>query len=320
MSLRFGKIHAIPLHIMKLIDDAQPSALLQGSTLYPCPMPQEDRKQATNRPSERLELLQHMISPVTSVVLSPPCILKKSSYLQDIRVIADFIHSNPDPKSDGVLKLILSLQKKWPTATPIEILYGEPWGFWKKPYIRQNTRLTNNVEDALTNLAQAGCVVSESEKTVLGHIITYISGWSASDPQHMGEPCFKFIQYIYRHLGHLYPILDDIWWPEVVENLPPGITPLFPLRILFNGQNYYVCLPETCLMYKAGSTLEEVFLGLKAHKDTALPEDDSWECVDVPEWPDESYNYFPEWATAKSSSRKWELAWEIEPFIPPDVR
>jgi hypothetical protein len=134
----------------------------------------------------------------------------------------------------------------------------------------------------------------------------------------MDDPCFKYIQYSFRHLGHLYPILDDIWWPEVVEQLPRGINPDFvPLRILLsNGKNYYVYLPETDVMYKAGSTLEEVFLGLKEDKDRRTPGDDSWECEDGPDWPDGHYMYFPGWTRAKDSLRRWKLAWDIEPFIP----
>jgi hypothetical protein len=77
-------------------------------------------------------------------------------------------------------------------------------------------------------------------------------------------------------------------------------------------------LSETDVMYKAGSTLEEVFLGLKEGKDQATPEDGLWECEAGPDWPDGHYMYFPNWATEKDPSHNWEPAWEIEPFIPPN--
>jgi predicted RNase H-like HicB family nuclease len=309
---------------MVSVDDTiQSSALLPRPTPDLCLGAQEEEWQAASAPSERLKLFHHMTAPdtlpATSLEYHPT---KKSfPYLDDYDIVEDFVLHSADPKSTEALNLVCSFEEKWPTVPPIEILHGEPWEIWEKPIIRMNTRLTNNIEDALTNLSKAGCLVSESEKTFLSYIITHRLAWSASDPQHMEEPCFKYIQHSFRHLGHLYPILDDIWWPEVVESLPDGINPSFLLRVLLsNEQNYYVYLPEVDIMYKAGSTLEEVFQGLKEFKDQSIPEGGSWEYEEGPGWTGEGhYRHFQMWATAKDSSREWEPAWEVEPFIPPDA-
>jgi hypothetical protein len=101
----------------------------------------------------------------------------------------------------------------------------------------------------------------------------------------MSEPCFKYIQYRNRHLGHLYPILDNVWWPEDVEGIPPKVFPGTPSHFLFaNDEYYFVYSFENHFLYKAGKTLEEVFVGLKEGKDIGLPDEGSWEYEDIPDY------------------------------------
>lgn len=91
-------------------------------------------------------------------------------------------------------------------------------------------------------------------------------------------------------------------------------------HMISNEKNYYVYLPEVDVMYKAGSTLEEVFQGSKEYKDHSIPDDGSWEYEEGPGWTGEGhYRHFQMWATATDSSREWEPAWEVEPFISPDA-
>jgi len=71
------------------------------------------------------------------------------------------------------------------------------------------------------------------------------------------------------------------------------------------------------MLYKAGSTLEAVFMGLKEGRDKGTPEDGSWEYEESPDeediWPS---RHFPEWILGPSD--KCVEAWPVEPFIPPD--
>lgn len=55
-------------------------------------------------------------------------------------------------------------------------------------------------------------------------------------------------------------------------------------HMISNEKNYYVYLPEVDVMYKAGSTLEEVFQGSKEYKDHSIPDDGSWEYEEGPGW------------------------------------
>jgi hypothetical protein len=132
----------------------------------------------------------------------------------------------------------------------------------------------------------------------------------------MEEICFQFIQYRYRHLGYLHPILDYIMWPEEVEKIPiSGWVDPNHFRILFATKDYYyIYAPEDDLMYKAGRTLEEVFEGPQWGKDSRG--EIVWECMERPAWCGKFGAFFPTWSDDGHPGRR-RLQEEIEPFVPP---
>jgi hypothetical protein len=214
-------------------------------------------------------------------------------------------------------ELLNSLQTDWPYAPLLHaVLYGEPWGL-SEPIIRLNTHPKNDFGEALANITNTGRMVSESEQQYLRVILTHWCGWSATDPGKMNEPCFKYIQYRNRHLGRLYPILDDIWWPEDVQDIPPNLDPGLPSRLLFaNDEHYFVYTLEYDFLYRAGKTLEEVFIGLKEGRDVGIPEDGSWEYEEIPYYEEDYYSYFPGWIMQHSGICKPYTTGGVQPFVP----
>lgn len=217
--------------------------------------------------------------------------------------------------SPEAIELLQTLQTDWPNVPPHEILLGEPWDI-HKPIIRTNTHLSNDFDAALINITNAGrIIISESEKGYLRFLLSHWRGWSATLPQHIEDPCFKCIQWRFRYLGHLYPILDNVWWPEEVELLPAGIVAsTSSYFLLASAESYYVYIMEMDALFKAGNTLQEVFIGLKEHREQ--PRDDCWEYEESSEYEDDYYRHFPQWHYRSDGVN--ELEGKVEPFIPPN--
>jgi hypothetical protein len=234
-----------------------------------------------------------------------------ASYSDELEDISYLLDHSPDP-SDAEAKL-LAFNEKWSDVPPVEIVPGELWN--RATFVRYGVRFTKK-EDAINNLIASGRAISADEEKFVEYLMTYLY-WSPSDPQHMDEPCFQFLRWRFRHLGHLYPIFDDILWPEVVENIPITGYVNDPLRTLFAGKDYYyIYHSEDDSMLRAGKTLEEVYEGLKAGKEGWG--DDLWE--DEEEDPSgwEGWWGFPCWNEDREAGR-WVLraGVRVEPFVPP---
>ena len=240
-----------------------------------------------------------------------------SSYAEQFGAFLRAVWTSSSPKSPEMINLLQALDTDWPNVPPHEILVGEPW-CGSQPIIRTNTRFTNELASAISNIIRAGRTVSTpEEESILRHLLSHPSGWSACDPQHFNDPCFQYIQWRFRHLGPLYPILDDIWWEEVVDKLPFNIEASLVSRILLASESgFHVYTPEIDCMYKAGETLEQVFDGLRMNKD--LLSEEGWEFEEVEEIELDHLMYFLDWY-ADSERRGYNVkAGDIQPFIPPD--
>ena len=217
--------------------------------------------------------------------------------------------------SPEAVELLEALQTQWPNAPPHQILYGEPWEF-SEPMIRTNTHRSNDFDAAVQNIVNTGRIIPESEESYLRYLLSYCCGWSATSPQHMEDPCFKYIQWRFRHLGHLHPLLDNAWWSEDVQILPMGVEASLPSHILLaTAESYYVYIPEMDTLYNAGNTLKDVFLGLKEGRDKGTPEDGSWEYEELPDIEHNHCRYFPQWYFQSCGFCK--KGWDILPFVPP---
>jgi hypothetical protein len=238
-----------------------------------------------------------------------------SSYFKELEEICEPFDRSQDPTQ--VEAKLLAFNEKWSKVPPVKFVAGEPWDC--PILVQYGVRFTKK-EDAINNLITSGRydAISAEEEKFVEYLVTCPFWWSPSDPQHNDEPCFQFLRWRYRHLGHLYPIFDNIMWPEVVENIPLTGYVNESFRILFSGHNYYYIYDaEDAIMYRAGKTLEEVYEGLGEGKDGRIAEID-WEIeeADPPGWVE--WWDFPCWDEDREGGR-WKLRKGIlvKPFVPP---
>jgi len=239
------------------------------------------------------------------------------SYWDHYTALRKAVTSDP-PDGEEISSLFTSLETEWQHVPPHAILYEGPWEY-KKPILQTYTHLNIGLEAASRNVTKIGCLLSDSERYYLGLLLEYWGGWSATYAQHMEDPCFKYIQWRFRDVGHLHPILDNMWYPEEVQLLPHGIDPGSPTRFLLaDDKMFYLYLPQEDELYKVGPTLEGIFNGLLADKKLVRRIYETWETVEVPEYegPDRFY-HFPEYNTTENGIT---LVGPIEPFIPPPER
>lgn len=143
-------------------------------------------------------------------------------------------------------------------------------------------------------------------------------GRSANDSAHMDEPSFQYIQYRFRHLRHLRPILNDIYWSDVVEKLPAEVPTCLNIAhrvLLASKSRYYVYDTELDYLLDSGSTLEEVYRALLDGKDQKKGGVSEWEKFDADPYSGH-YKYFRLWDFG--FVRK--MVWEVGLFLPPEHR
>jgi len=131
------------------------------------------------------------------------------------------------------------------------------------PGKRWNTHPSNLFISAVSNIERTGRSLGEEDRKYLRWLLTWYYGWSATPSAHFDDGCFKFIRYCYPNL-QLDPILDDITFPEEVAWMPckRHITEPFFL-LLASPTHYYVYAAFDYSMYEAGTTLKEVYEGLR---------------------------------------------------------
>jgi hypothetical protein len=236
-----------------------------------------------------------------------------SSYSDELSEISGLLKRTQDPTQ--VEAKLLAFNEKWSNVPPVQIVPGEIWNC--RTFVVYGVRFTKK-EDAINNLIASGRVISANEEKFVEYLMTWPFYWSPSDPQHNDEPCFQFLRWRFRHLGHLYPIFDNIMWPEDVENIPLTGYVNDPFRMLLAGKDYYyIYNPEDDMMFKAGRTLEEVYEGLKSDKDARGLSENCWEIIEAGAgW--KGWWDFPCWSQDREEGR-WKLREDIlfEPFVPP---
>jgi hypothetical protein len=236
-------------------------------------------------------------------------------YSRELGAIKRLLDESQDPAQ--VEAMLLAFNERWSSVPPVKIVPGELWNR-RRPFVRHSARFTRK-EDAINNLTAAGRTVSGDDEKYIEYLMTYpFFVWSPSDSQHMDEPGFHFLRWRYAHLGYLYPIFDDVIWPEVVENIPASGRAEDSFRMMFAGKDYYyVYDSEDQIMFRAGKTLEDVYEGLKAGKGRWCATD-QWE-VETPaptvlfQW-----HSFPKWDKPRDGGR-WILINGdcLDPFVEP---
>jgi hypothetical protein len=173
-------------------------------------------------------------------------------------------------------------------------------------YPRTNMHLCNLFISALSNVARTGRTVNNDDKKFLTLVLSFQCGWSATAVEHMGDPGFCYIRHRWSHLD-LMPILDDMTYEEEVRWMPKYISCERVTTILLASKDrFYVYDAEDDSLLDAGSTLEEVYNGLRQFEYVyGLPEVPPY----MRTWP-ESYYYFPDY------ERDRTLMFEVTPFHP----
>jgi hypothetical protein len=194
-------------------------------------------------PSERLEELSATICYVPA------------SYTERLKT---------DPLKRDKCSLSLAEQLNLPSALPY-LVYGEPWPS-SKTITRTNSHLRNDFESALANVIRGtGRTPDRDEQAYLRFLLQYPEGWSATDVDHMDHPAFRYIYQRWPHLD-LYPVLDDVTWPEEEPYLPQMVAAHDAcFFLLATPENYYIYQYADNDLFNAGSTLEDVYWGVR-HK------------------------------------------------------
>jgi hypothetical protein len=174
-------------------------------------------------------------------------------------------------------------------------------------YRRKNMHLCNLFISALSNVARTGRNVNDDDKKFLRLVLSFWCGWSATAVEHMGDPGFSYIRNRWSHLD-LMPILDNMTYEEEVKWMPEYISCERVTTILLASKTqYYVYDVEDDCLLDAGSTLEEVYNGLRQGYtyNFKLPEVRPFKRI----FPD-NHEYFPDY------ERDRTLIFEVKPFYP----
>jgi hypothetical protein len=219
-----------------------------------------------------------------------------------------------EPSSEVIQNALGRLQLSAPFHPPFKIIAGQPY-ILPFPQVRWDLHLHSTFEDALDNI---GKPISDHEAMYLRYLIQHPSGWSATPKQHCNAIGFQYLNKVYPQLGGLRPVLDNIVWPEEAQYFPPGLgIDGGDERILFISEaGYYFYRTEEITLFQAGTTLEEVFEGIKYCKylGPVGPQNDEWESVEpYTEWSEPS-EYFPRYRFDNDDPH-WKLAWQI-PELP----
>jgi len=212
--------------------------------------------------------------------------------------------------SNEVRMALEELQNRFPLPLT-EIVSEKIWGD-SAATLRINNHLKSDFADAVRNIERAGRSVNAHEEQYLRFILTHWSGWSATDPGHMGDSWVQYLQTLFRHLDGLVPILDSLVWPEEVTRLPVGYCPIEPsFFLLATPEAYYIFDLDGSGLYCAGKDLEEVYLGLRECRFNGDKEGD-W----TPEkWSTESLDarrYFPIYDLTDTHEPVLKLQYEIK--------
>jgi hypothetical protein len=213
-------------------------------------------------------------SSISSTFIFPTTVPR---YLDAINEISSLLRSNGH--SSDVQESLRQLAFSLPFHPTPQIISGPPlnWGY---AHVRVDKHLHSTFDDAVNNI---GASISEREKSYLQYLIQHPCGWSATPKQHRNASGFRYLSKLYPQIRGLRPVLDDTVWPEEAKYFPSTMGISGPNWILFASVSGYYCYKFDYLtLFHAGSTLEEVFNGMRYFKylGPGGPENDEWEGVE----------------------------------------
>lgn len=224
--------------------------------------------------------------------------------------------------ADEVEATIRQMREDFPMVPTPKILYpGGPWDVQKPVYVHK-THLTHEPENftlALENIAKTGRALDPSGYVFLRHLLDHSFGWSATTPSHHEDSWVHYLRHQYM-IPDLVPILDDMTWAEDIQLLPPGYGAGRPwFELLADSKTFYVFDIESNALHRAGTTVEEVYWGMK--KGGWLPSNNPenyWvEMADTGEEYD-FWDYFPLWDedVKEDGTSTFRLVFPLRPFVP----
>ena len=214
--------------------------------------------------------------------------------------------------SPEVLSALKELQRFAPVP-PSEVIDASIWG---KADLRVNSHIESSTARAISNIEMTGRRVTLADKRYLRLILTHRCGWSATNARHRHDGWVHYVRALFPQVGALVPVLDSLVWPEEVDSYPKGRVPPEPEFFFFATEHsYYVFVLDELSLFRAGSSLAEVYDGLKAgrfHGD----KDGDWVaeelCPGFEAW--DSRDYFPVYA--RRNGGKLEQLNELKEFVP----
>ena len=206
-------------------------------------------------------------------------------------------YGGPEEASDA-WDALGRLQATYPSP-PTEIVDAEVCER-EKSFVRINTHATTCVADAIHNIRASGRAFTTADERPLRLILTHWCGWSATKSRHRNDAWVNYIRQLYRDV----PILDSVACPEDLVHYPADhCSPEPSLFLLATRTSYYVFDWEDMGLCLAGTTLKEVYTGLREmkHKDP-----DGWPVVPWSDTrPEEgSRNCFPSYELYSESQFK----------------
>jgi hypothetical protein len=167
-------------------------------------------------------------------------------------------------RSAEVCAALADLQDFSPVP-PSEIVDQDVWGL-ASAKLRINSHLKSDFQEAVSNIERAGQIVTPEDEKYLRLVLKHPCGWSATDSKHAQDSWVHFLRIEYPHINGLMPVLDSLVWPEEINQLPKGCYPgpITSMFLLANHEAFYVSIMGGEGLMRAGVTLQEVYLGLKA--------------------------------------------------------
>ena len=173
---------------------------------------------------------------------------------------------------------------------------------------------------AVENIAKTDRIMNPLEKQYLRYILCFNSGWSATAPSHHEDSWMYCINYRFPHIENLKPVLDDMIWPEEIELFPSGYGAGGPgYLLLANLTTFYFYYYETEELLNMGTTLEELYWGLRERK-WCYQNPPEKRCVVEPDNGEEydQSDYFPMWKCEwdEDSGKSNVVVFPLQAFIP----
>jgi hypothetical protein len=216
------------------------------------------------------------------------------SYFESVQQLLET--QGPDARETTMM--LEAMQNHYPRP-PTEIVPPSNWGW---AFLSQKTHLASDFAMALSNAETAtNTTLSAADQDTLRVLLTHWCRWSATYPSHAEDSWVRCLEAIYAK-DNLKPILDTLFYEEELSELPPELRPTPPsMFLLANSQSYFLFVLDDQTFCLAGSTLSEVYDGLRNYK---------WHGDNDGDWPMEPevetfdfHRYFPSYTGERKDGR-----------------